>query len=69
MNNKYIHIKSGKIYTIINMEIINATNKDDGDRMVLYKGMKRDGSGIGKFVREYNEFMEKFMPYKKIINE
>lgn len=57
---KCLHLKSGRIYLIISMEIINATNKDDGNLMVLYTGMKKDMSGIGIFVREYNEFFEKF---------
>ena len=45
------------------MDVINATNKDDGIVMVLYEGMKRDGNGVVKFVREYNEFINKFKPY------
>jgi len=60
---KYKHIKSGRIYDVISTEIINATNKDDGIKMVLYEGMKRGGNGTAKFVREYNEFLEKFKPY------
>jgi hypothetical protein len=57
---EYLHIKSGRIYKVLSTNIINATNKDDGKIMVLYEGMKRDGSGIGQFVREYDQFMEKF---------
>lgn len=60
---KYKHIKSGRIYNIISMNAINGTNMDDGQIMVIYEGMKRDGSGAGIFVREYNEFIEKFKPY------
>jgi hypothetical protein len=44
------------------MNIINATNKDDGSIMVMYQGEKRDGSGHSQFVRELNEFLEKFTP-------
>jgi len=50
---EYKHIKSGRIYNVISMDVINATNKDDGIVMVLYEGMKRDGNGVAKFVREY----------------
>jgi hypothetical protein len=67
---KYKHIKSERIYNVINMNVINATNKDDGKIMVLYEGEKRDGTGIGQFVREINEFNLKFIPYnppKKLI--
>ncbi|MCK9416429.1 hypothetical protein M0Q97_07210 [Candidatus Dojkabacteria bacterium] len=60
---EYKHIKSGRIYNVISMDVINATNKDDGIVMVLYEGMKRDGNGVAKFVREYNEFINKFKPY------
>jgi hypothetical protein len=62
-NIKYKHLKSGKIYTLLSADVINATNKDDDTIMVLYQGMKRDGTGIGKFVREFDEFIEKFKPY------
>ena len=57
---KYKHIKSKRIYDVLAMNIINATNKDDGTIMVLYEGMKKDGSGKGIFVRELNEFNDKF---------
>ncbi len=60
---KYKHIKSGRIYNVISMKIINATNKDDGTIMVLYEGEKKDGTGIAQFVREINEFNLKFVLY------
>lgn len=60
---KYRHKKSGRIYEVISMNIINATNKDDGLIMVLYEGEKKDGTGVGKFVRELNEFKSKFEVY------
>ena len=56
---KYLHIKSGRIYDVLSTNIINGTNKDDGDVMVLYEGEKRDG-GKAQFVREITEFNEKF---------
>ena len=58
---EYRHKKSGRIYDAVTHNVINATNVDDGQRMVLYIGMKKDGSGKkAVFVREYNEFHEKF---------
>ena len=63
---KYQHIKTGRIYKVISMCVINATNVDDGKIMALYEGMKRNGSGVGIFVRELNEFFEKFKPYNPI---
>jgi hypothetical protein len=63
---KYQHIKTGRIYKVISMDVINGTNVDDGKIMVLYEGMKRDGSGVGIFVREHSEFVEKFKLYNII---
>jgi hypothetical protein len=60
---KYKHKKSGKIYNVISKTIINATNKNDGKIMILYEGEKSDGSGIGQFVRELEEFVIKFESY------
>ena len=57
---KYKHLKSGRVYDVLSMNIINATNKDDGSIMVMYQGAKRDGTGNMQFVRELNEFLEKF---------
>ena len=65
--NKYIHNKTGRIYKVISKTIINATNKDDGNIMVLYEGEKRDNSGKGQFVREINEFNIKFTLLKSKI--
>lgn len=61
---KYKHKKTGRIYNVISMEIINATNKDDGTTMVLYEGERRDGNGKAQFVRELNEFVVKFEPFE-----
>ena len=57
---KYIHIKSGKTYDVLDFEVINGTNENDGQVMVLYRGPKKDGRGNGLFVREISEFHEKF---------
>lgn len=51
---KYTHIKTGNIYNIFDMNIINATNKDNNKIMVLYTDNKQI------FVREKQEFLKKF---------
>ncbi len=58
---EYIHLKSKKIYDVVSLDVTNATNAQDGQRMVVYIGDKRDGSGKSIFVREFNEFNEKFV--------
>lgn len=59
---EYIHTKSGRTYEILSWGVINATNDQDGQLMVLYAGEKKDGSGKGVFVREIQEFESKFKP-------
>lgn len=51
----YKHKKTGNLYWKVG-ECINATNANDGQQMVLY----RNADGM-KFVREVNEFYEKFV--------
>ena len=46
--------KNGSIYEIISLDITDATNGANDQRMVLYQ---KDGV---KYVRNYNEFFEKF---------
>ena len=46
--------KNQKIYTVLNMDVINCTNEVDGQRMVFYQ---IEGK---QFVREYEEFLAKF---------
>lgn len=51
-----IHNKTGNIYTVVCDDISDTTNAVGGDvRMVLYHNAERR-----PFVREYNEFWEKF---------
>jgi hypothetical protein len=50
---KYLNIKNGKIYIRLR-DVINATNKDDGQVMVLYCRNEK------YFVREREEFNKKF---------
>lgn len=53
---KATHLKTGKIYTVLSMDVIDCTNINDGRHMVLY----RDEEHL--FIREYNEFITKFTP-------
>lgn len=57
MRKKVIHKKTGKEYTILDDNIINCTNANDQERMVLYVN-NDDISRL--FVRKYEEFLEKF---------
>ncbi|MGL5719079.1 MAG: hypothetical protein ACRCX2_39125 [Paraclostridium sp.] len=53
---KFINIKNGKEYDVLDLDITNATNNGDGQDMFLYRD-----SETGKFfVRDKNEFLEKF---------
>lgn len=54
-----MHIKTGKTYIMCGI-VTNATNENDGQSMVLY--CSKDGMC---FVREVNEFIEKFERYKE----
>lgn len=54
---KYRNIKNGNIYEVIRNDVINCTNINDGQIMVLYKSEKYPGK---IFVREINEFNTKF---------
>lgn len=53
MNDQWTHVKTGNQYTHLG-HVINATNLQSGQRMVLYE---RDGH---RYVREESEFLEKF---------
>lgn len=52
-HNKYRNKKNGKIYIVIG-KVIDCTNERDGTICILYN----DGQKL--FVREENEFFEKF---------
>ena len=56
---KYKHLKTGNIYELIRDDVINCTNANDDQIMVLYK-TERYPDKI--FVREIKEFKEKFKP-------
>lgn len=49
-----VHKKTGNIYHVVADDVIDCTNASNDRRMVLYS---RDGK---MFVREYEEFKEKF---------
>jgi hypothetical protein len=49
------NIKNQHIYNVVSLRIINATNEQDGQKMILYE---KDGQF---FVREYEEFYKKFV--------
>lgn len=54
----YKNKKNNKIYMYLK-DVIDCTNSRDGEKSVLYC-TKADDGNIMYFVREYNEFMEKF---------
>lgn len=55
MSQQYRHRKSGDIYLVLDISVMNATNKQAGQPMVLYQN--EDGE---KFVRKHTEFYNKF---------
>ena len=54
---KFRNIKNQNIYELIRDDVINATNSNDGQVMVLYKSEKYPDK---IFVREKSEFYIKF---------
>ena len=60
MNMKYKNIKNGKTYEVLSWDVTNATNEQDGQRMVLYLGEDIDGK-TKVYVREHWEFERKFI--------
>ncbi len=54
---KFRHLKTGNIYEMLRNDVINATNANAEQVMVLYKS---DLYPDKLFVREKNEFYEKF---------
>ncbi|MDO5306092.1 MAG: hypothetical protein Q4E87_11005 [bacterium] len=51
---KYRNLKKGTVYEVLQTDVINCTNAQDGQRMVLYT------NGELTFCREENEFYQKF---------
>lgn len=62
---EYIHLKTGHVYEVLTQDATNKTTPQDGQKMVIYIGERRDGSNKkGIYVRELEEFNEKFVPKK-----
>ena len=57
MAKNFKHLKTGNTYEMIRDDVKNCTNANDGQTMVLYK---RDGFPDLIFVREKEEFYQKF---------
>jgi hypothetical protein len=57
-NHKYRNKKNGKVYIVLG-EVIDCTNERDGTVCILYTDEKK------LFVREKNEFFEKFEKVKE----
>lgn len=56
----YVNRKTGNLYTVLKNNVVNATNANDGQRMVEYIAYA-DPIVAGKtFVREFDEFCDKF---------
>ena len=61
MTTKFKHLKTGNTYEMIRDDVKNCTNANDGQTRVLYK---RDGFPDLIFVREKEEFYQKFEEIK-----
>lgn len=61
IGNRYENIKNKKVYLVTDI-IINCTNKNDGQIMVVYTDYDK------KYCREINEFRIKFRIEGRIIN-
>jgi hypothetical protein len=60
----FVHKKTGKIYQALRADVTNATNEQDGEHMILY--VPHDQPDGPAFVREREEFMEKFEAIDKV---
>ena len=57
MTKMFTHIKTGNQYELLREDVINCTNANDDQIMVLYKCITKPDM---IFVREKNEFYTKF---------
>ena len=57
MEKKFKHLKTGDTYFMLRDDVINCTNANDHQTMVLYR---REGYPELIFVREKEEFFQKF---------
>lgn len=60
---KFKHLKTGNTYEMVRDDVINCTNANDHQIMVLYK---RPEYPELIFVREKEEFYEKFSPIETV---
>lgn len=56
----YIHLKTGNEYIVLHRGIINATNAQSGERMVLYTPYTHNPLHEPWYVRVESEFDQKF---------
>lgn len=56
----YTHKKTGKLYVTQRVGVINATNAQDGQKMVIYRAFGVTSLADHWYVREEAEFMAKF---------
>lgn len=63
-NKRFRNIKTGDIYVVKTFDAINATNANDGQKMVIYY---KEGKPRELYPRERTEFFEKFEPIRKPI--
>lgn len=57
----YRHLKSGNIYEVERVGIVNATDAQDGQVMVMYWRKGTSSASDIWFVREEREFRSKFV--------
>ena len=62
MTKPFKHLKTGDTYEMVRDDVINCTNANNHQIMVLYKRPEYPNL---IFVREKNEFFEKFQEIKK----
>jgi hypothetical protein len=61
MNPKiYVHLKTGNLYLVIHRGLVNATNAQNGQKMVLYTPYVKGSEHLDWYVRDEAEFDTKF---------
>lgn len=58
----FVHIKTGNLYLVIHRGLINATNAQNGQKMVLYTPYTKDREHVPWYIRAEDEFDQKFRP-------
>ena len=62
-NNLFTNKKTKETYLVIHRDAIDTTNSRDGTPVVVYMSLASSQDNSKKvFVRELDEFLEKFMP-------